>query len=207
MFMRMEQRLTKPNFETHHVMAVDFVRNKAPRGTPSSLVLAIESLPQVRSISFSSSMPADQSGSTLEFMQFPELDRGIIRSASVTPAYFRTLDIPIVAGRSLEETDVERTTAPKPIVVSQQFVRQFYPDSNPIGRILKAGSLALDPRYQDSVEIVGVAPDMTFGGVPLADGRLVYTLKAPSLGGYMLIRFNGDSGAFAAALQSVVRRE
>ncbi|HWA86797.1 MAG TPA: ABC transporter permease [Opitutus sp.] len=51
---------------------------------------------------------------------------------SVSDSYFRTLGIPIVAGRGLLPSDT--IDAPKAIVVNEAFARQVSPDRNPIGR-------------------------------------------------------------------------
>ena len=51
---------------------------------------------------------------------------------NVSDSYFRTLGIPIVAGRGLLPSD--GIDAPKSIVVNATFARQLSPDRNPIGR-------------------------------------------------------------------------
>ena len=53
-------------------------------------------------------------------------------TAYVSPAYFRALRIPILAGRAIAESD---TPTSQPVaVVNVDFAREFFNDPNPIGR-------------------------------------------------------------------------
>jgi putative ABC transport system permease protein len=52
--------------------------------------------------------------------------------AAVSPAYFKTLGIPLKAGRLLAETDVDK--APYVAVINEAAKRQFWPNEDPIGK-------------------------------------------------------------------------
>ena len=65
----------------------------------------------------------------------------------VTPGYFKTLEIPLLAGRQFSDSD---DPASQPVaIVNQAFVRRYYHGENPVGRILNKGVL-----------IVGVVGDV-----------------------------------------------
>jgi predicted permease len=69
--------------------------------------------------------------------------------------YFRTMGIPLIAGR--EFTRADNTAGPKVALVNQAFVRQFLPGQNPLGRHLGRGQTTkLD------IEIVGVLKDSRY---------------------------------------------
>ena len=68
----------------------------------------------------------------------------------VSEDYFRTLAIPIVAGRAFDERD--RAGSPTVVIISQATARQLWPDMNPIGQQLDRGG--------QSYEVVGVAGDV-----------------------------------------------
>ena len=51
----------------------------------------------------------------------------------VTPDYFDAVGMRIVAGRTFEDADAARK--PEPVIVNQAFVRAFFPDENPVGRL------------------------------------------------------------------------
>jgi predicted permease len=86
--------------------------------------------------------------------------------AFVSPRYFETMGIRIVAGRGIEETD--HATAPKVAVISQSVARRLFGDANPVGRLVSE-----TPNYDDreALRIVGVANDACFtsarDGAPL----------------------------------------
>jgi len=70
--------------------------------------------------------------------------------------YFKTMGIPIVAGRGFAEGD--RAGAPPVAVVSEAFVRHFFKNTQPIGHHI--GMFRTD----ESIEVVGVARDLREGG-------------------------------------------
>ncbi len=70
--------------------------------------------------------------------------------------FFKTFQIPIVAGRSFDNTDTE--TSPKVALVNQQLVKQFFPNTNPIGKTFMAG----DRDNPKRIEIVGICKDAKY---------------------------------------------
>lgn len=91
----------------------------------------------------------------------------------VTPAFFATLRIPLLAGRDFSEADTD--AAPRVAVVSQAIVRRFWPSltvEEAVGRqvllqpnLIDAGSPGRVPALRP-VSIVGVAADLVSGGRP-----------------------------------------
>jgi predicted permease len=67
--------------------------------------------------------------------------------------FFETMGIPILIGRSFDERD--RETSPSVAVVNQQFVKEFFPKENPLGRTIGNNNRLY--------EIVGVCGDTPFG--------------------------------------------
>jgi macrolide transport system ATP-binding/permease protein len=90
----------------------------------------------------------------------------------VTPGYFETLQIPILAGRGIRDADGPDT---EPVVViNRSFARKFYPGGNPLGLHL------------DRLRIVGVVGDtalssasrLNAGSAPLTDEEAAYVPAA-----------------------------
>jgi len=52
----------------------------------------------------------------------------------VTPSYFDTLQIPVLAGRTF--TDADGPDAQRVVVIDQTFARKFFQEANPVGRYL-----------------------------------------------------------------------
>jgi predicted permease len=82
----------------------------------------------------------------------------------VTPELFSTLGIPIKAGRSISESD----TAERPwvAVVSESFVRRYWPKEPPIGKHFKFG-------FHDH-EVIGVVADIHARGLERTSEPQVY---------------------------------
>jgi predicted permease len=71
----------------------------------------------------------------------------------ITPDYFETLGIPLLAGRGFTEND-NRRDSERTVVVDKTFAERFWPDENPIDkRIRQQGS-------QDWVRVIGVVKDV-----------------------------------------------
>ena len=70
----------------------------------------------------------------------------------VSPRYFATLGIPILAGRDFDERDNSRV--PHVVIVNETFARRHFPGENPLGRTLVTGMAQLPS------QIVGVVADV-----------------------------------------------
>jgi putative ABC transport system permease protein len=76
---------------------------------------------------------------------------------SISPNYFETLGIPIVAGRAFSRADTP--DSPLVAIISRAMVRSYWPNQNPIGQHM------IYARESIRVEIVGVAGDVKLGGL------------------------------------------
>jgi len=82
--------------------------------------------------------------------------------SEVSPGVFRTLKIPLVKGRYLDEHDTE--AAPWVITVNQAFASKFFPNEDPIGQQIL---LRYDPYPVDELrprQIVGIVGDVKHFG-------------------------------------------
>ncbi len=105
-----------------------------------------------------------------------------------TPAYFRTMKIPVLLGRDFNERDVDGVQ--KVAIVNQKFVKRYFGGSSPLGRHIGMG---IDPGTKTDIQIVGVAADTKYESlreeipyemyVPYAQagfaGGLTYYVRAP----------------------------
>ena len=99
------------------------------------------------------------------------------RFVSVSPRYFETMGIQIVAGRSI--TAMDRRGSERVAVISQTAARQVFGRDDPIGRAFTNGD-RFDPTQ--SVRIVGVAHDIRFSYStrPIRHRRLFVVAAVPS---------------------------
>jgi predicted permease len=78
---------------------------------------------------------------------------------SVSPAYFQTLGVALLAGRTITDAD-GRSAKPQRVVVNEAFAKRFFPNVAPVGQRfgVSRGGGVVQPEY----EIVGVVSDAKY---------------------------------------------
>jgi putative ABC transport system permease protein len=107
----------------------------------------------------------------LEERPVPAGEQPVAQVNVITPDYFQTVRAPIVLGRAF--TDRDDRNAPPVAIVSESFVKQYFPGENPVGkRIVPNGS---DSEGKPPVrEIVGVVADMHLISLRLTPKPQIY---------------------------------
>jgi macrolide transport system ATP-binding/permease protein len=120
---------------------------------------------------------------------------------NVDPAFFETMQIPILLGRSLKPADLASPTA---AVVNQKFATTFFNGENPIGRQFSLGRST----NASLLEIVGVAQSAHYNSLqeeipPVA--YLPYTYNLTGLGQlFFELRTTGSPLNVAAEVRRIV---
>ncbi len=91
-------------------------------------------------------------------------------SNAVSPGYFATLGIPLLAGRDLTTADFGRK--PLPAVVNRAFAESFFPHQNPLGKMLTPGT---DGKHEPNYAIVGLVATAKYRSLREADPPTLYT--------------------------------
>jgi macrolide transport system ATP-binding/permease protein len=130
------------------------------------------------------------------------------RMLVVGPRFFETMQIPMVAGREIDERD--RPGSQPVAVISERFAKMNFGEENPIGRhvLLYAG------RREDAVardmEIVGIARNARYGGLKREVPPVLYI---PYNQGYpqpedmvFELRTVGDPLAYVNSVREIVRQ-
>ena len=103
---------------------------------------SVETLPGVESASVSRGLPiVDWAGQFFTTSDQPNPPAGQVPDANyivVGPDYFRTLQIPLLRGRSFSEHDTQ--SSDRVAIVNEQLARMYWPDQNPLGKRLRMGS-------------------------------------------------------------------
>ncbi len=145
-----------PGFDGHNVMTARLSLDDARYHDPAAFQLllrrsleAMRRIPGVEDAAVGLSVPYERGlNDGIHIVDGPFAGKQFGSSVAwVTPAYFSTLRIPIVAGRGLSDDDV--STTEHVAVVNSDFGRKFFHDPNPVGRHLASG--------KDLITIVGVA--------------------------------------------------
>jgi predicted permease len=117
--------------------------------------------------------------------------------SQVSPHYFETMKIPLLAGREFSEPD-RKQTAPV-AVLSEAAARQLFGSANPVGRSISVGP-------NDSHMVVGIVHDIRLGPrepfVPVVYEPMAQN-GVPLL--TAVLRTAGDPAAFASAARQAVR--
>jgi hypothetical protein len=104
-----------------------------------SVLSEIEALPGVSNAAYSSFLPMTMGGGIWPVdIDGKTIDRSEGHNASlrfVTPGYFATLEIPLLAGRNIDESDVQGR--PVGAVVSDSLARRYWPGQSALGRHFK----------------------------------------------------------------------
>jgi predicted permease len=121
----------------------------------------------------------------------------------VAANFFRTMEIPVLLGRPIEERDVVGSA--QVAVVNEVFARTYFADQNPLGKHFLLGD-----RNGIDIEVVGVARNARYSSLkeklpPVA--YLPYTY-IPQRVGYLVfeLRAADDPMALANAVREVVRQ-
>jgi len=118
--------------------------------------------------------------------------------------FLAALDIPLVAGRGIERSDV--AGAPEVALVTEAAARRYWPGTNPVGeRIRVSVSWPEDGRW---AEVVGVVRDVRYGhdlreaaapGVYLPMAQFGYRAN------YLVARMDGGAASALPAMRAVLR--
>lgn len=131
-------------------------------------------IPGVESVAFTQTMPFTWGIPAMFSVHGSSNDETKLPPAfydSVSPSYFATLHIPLLAGRIFAETD--NAQSPSVIVLSQSAAKKFFPTEDPIGK-----RLTLPPGRQQTtpqvLEVIGLVGDVPRNGLDADTPYQVY---------------------------------
>jgi putative ABC transport system permease protein len=131
-----------------------------------------------------------------------QLSSGQIRP--ITPAFFRTLGIPQLAGRDFAESDTGESTPV--VIVSDALAREHFGGDNPLGRRLRVNIEHVNGREDVEWTIVGVVGSIKSS----LDGPFRQTIYVPSAqrdirGMRFFVRTAQDPMLLAPTVEAVIR--
>jgi predicted permease len=137
------------------------------------------------------------------FESGPDIDSNS-RMNEVGPGYFRTLGIPLIAGRAF--TPADAAGAPKVAIVNEAFARKFKLGRDAVGKRMKASG---SPGTELDMEIVGLAQDAKYNNVKL-EAPPVYMIPFRQGNDYGFMNFYArttlDEQQLLATIPAVIRR-
>jgi predicted permease len=171
------------------------------------LIDKLRELPGVESVSVMEwrigSWSSNNSDMTVDG-RLPDVPNGssrTVRTNVVGPGFFTTLGVPILAGRDFADSDTE--TSPHVGIINEQFANRFFPNRNPLGRIIGTE----DGKYQ--MTVVGVVKDHKFRSIdeePIPMAWYEYA-QIPIAGRMDVeLRVHGDPLAILPSARKVVQQ-
>ncbi len=125
------------------------------------LLDAMSALPGVKSVAATDDpeLSGNDSGTNITVAGIPESsqDDTDVERGQVTPGYFATMDMPLVAGRSLTDQD-NRPDAAKVAVINETFAKKYF--ASPQAAIGRYYGLGGGPTVKTDIQIVGVVRDV-----------------------------------------------
>jgi putative ABC transport system permease protein len=199
-------------------MMVDPLGSRYP--TPASLGQFFEAvegeitaLPGVRSVAWASTLPLGPSDAGQTFFEIvgdpppEESKRPTADYQIVSPTYFQTLDLPVVAGRAFDDRDT-RDSVPV-CIVNEAFVRRHLQGRSPIGLRVALRSTASAQAKPFVREIIGVARQVKGRPDETEDFFQIYAPMAQNLRDdiYLLVRpTSGPAEALARSVRAAIAR-
>jgi len=156
-----ELRQVRPGFNPERVYSLHLAipRSKYPRDRDVAafgdrILEQVRALPEVESVGLVNRLPlaggTQTGGIELEGIDPKATVLGNVDYRSVTPDYFRTLEIPILSGRTFADTDTE--ASPQVAIIDERLAKVVGTLGNPIGRRVRIPVMNLP-----WLTIVGVA--------------------------------------------------
>jgi len=204
-----------PGFATSNLISftVDPVRNGYSRADADRLIRdihdEIRAVPSIQSAAIATN-PLLLGGSwntqmTIQANQRISTDREVHINA-VSPEFFTTLGVKMVAGRDF----VERDTLPASegglcvAIVNETFAKRYFDGRSPLGAHVGLGS---GPDVNAAVEIVGVASNISYRGVREESEQAYFPLvSCATSGGTFYVRTRGSREPAIQSIRAIVHQ-
>ncbi len=163
---------------------------------------AVSALPGVEAAAFGSRIPIGFGGNNSTSVEIAgyqprENEEVVINYSTVSAGYFKTMGIPIRAGREYNDSDTP--ASPRTMVINEAMARRYWPDGNALGQVMRIGG--------NAQEVIGIVADAKYNSinerplpqlfVPMARSE-VSTLR-------LFVRASGDPGALVADVRGAIR--
>jgi putative ABC transport system permease protein len=203
---------TFPGFNPRKVLVTDIIlpsttyRDSTARYTfLHEITYKIAKLPGVETAGAISEMPMNDEPNDTFFTTPGQSQNGYGKGNEqfrmITPDYFRTMEIPLLRGRSFRETD--RQGSAGVMIVDELFAAKYFPHEDAIGKhlLIYEGT----PQFVDREIVAIVSPIRTFG-LQQAPEPMMYFPYAQSAGTSMhfMIRAQGNLLSLAEPVRRIV---
>ncbi len=163
-------------------------------------------LPGMQAVGATSLVPVSDDDFVISFEaeDQPPLPTGAMQSAnyfSISADYFKTMGIPLLRGRYINEGDT--ADAPHVAVINESLAKKIFPNQDPVGKRITFDDRKKKP---DWYEVVGVVGDVKNYGLDQSTTMQIYEpfTQQPFRSMSLVARAAGDPAAMTAAIRNVV---
>ncbi|HXT64699.1 MAG TPA: ABC transporter permease [Pyrinomonadaceae bacterium] len=167
----------------------------------------VRQLPGVTAAGATNMIPLDGNGTDrlidIEgYIPRDQSDMPDAQNRQATPEWFAAMGIPLMRGRLIEPADDGK--APRVVVVSDAFAKQFFPNGDPIGKRIRLGKLTNEFPWATIVGVVGDVRGFALDEPPLPTmyWPVAQIRATPALA--IVIRTNGDPASLSSAVRGAI---
>ena len=202
---------TNVGFKTENVLTMTVVLPPAKYTDPNQQINfnnqlrdRVQSLPGVMGAGTVNILPVNGGNTTRFYVDgdpIPAPGQEIeANTRTVSDDYFKTLGIPLLAGRTFDTRDMANT--PVAIIINKTIADRVFPGRDPVGMRLRYPSVQVDP-----ITIVGVVGDVKITGLDEAVKPVLYYSfrQSPSTFANLVARTSNDPNALSGSIRNEVR--
>jgi len=209
----------RPGFEPEHVLTTQLSLSKSKYPEPgqqqaafADIVRRSESIPGVEAAALIYPIPlgGDSNANTFQIVGRPALrpeDKPTSSHRTISPNYFRALNIPILRGRSFDARDNQQSLPV--IIVNDTFARRYLAGTDVVGqRVIIEGETG-DDATPPAREVVGVVGDVRHESLDSEGGPeyyVPYTQAAQSFMSLVVRSSISTPESLSASLREVIRQ-
>jgi putative ABC transport system permease protein len=210
----MHLRNIDPGFRADHLLAlnIDLSEVKYPDNARRTaffdeVVRRVQALPGVKSVAVAGNLPftynGDSMGIAVEGVPDPPPDQWPdVIYRTVGPGYFGTMGISLVNGRDFGDQDTIDSTMT--VVVSEKTAKHYWPNADPIGKRLKAGSTTSEGPWRTVIGVVKDVRQNDFIAEPKMQLYLDYRQMKGLMPNALVVRTAVDPLSLATSVRNAI---
>jgi putative ABC transport system permease protein len=165
----------------------------------------VKALPGVTGLAVANGLPTKNGNSNGIFLQSRPWGANeavpFISTARVNDDYFRTLSIPLIAGRTFNTSDVP--DAPPVLVISEAFAKKYFPNGDAIGQQVRWGPPNPDQPWTTVIGVVGNIRNDPLALAP--EPSMFFSQRQVPFGEAFAVRTSGDPNGLIAPIRAALK--
>jgi putative ABC transport system permease protein len=209
----------RPGFEPEHVLSTDLSLAKVKYPQPeqqqaafAEIVSRAAAIPGVESAAVIYPLPlgGDSNSGTFLIVGRPAVrpeDKPTSNHRTISPDYFRALNIPVARGRTFDNHDTKRS--PPVVIVNETFARLYFAGTEALGQRIIIEGESGDNTLPPPREIVGLVGDVRHESLEAESGAEYYVphSQAPEPFMSLVVRSSADNpGSLATSVRQAIKQ-